>query len=198
MTELHRKQVRHVHEPGDLHELTFSCYQRRPLLTNDLWRQDLAEVIDRSCRRHQFGLLAYVFMPEHVHMLVIPLTSVVNLPRLLADIKRPTSLMIKQRLVKCDSLLLQSLTIRQRPGVYVFRFWQEGPGYDRNLRTPTAIQAAMNYIHENPVRRGLCHRATDWKWSSSRRLLKDDGDLSTPPSLYRLDIGTGEVLPPGS
>src|SRR5713226_1926649 len=29
----HRKTVKHYHEPGDLHELTFSCYERRQLLT---------------------------------------------------------------------------------------------------------------------------------------------------------------------
>jgi len=34
----HRKQVRHFHEPGDHHGLTFSCYRRMPLLTNDEWR----------------------------------------------------------------------------------------------------------------------------------------------------------------
>jgi hypothetical protein len=31
------------------------------------------------------------------------------------------------------SRLLERLTVRQRPGVATFRFWQEGPGYDRNL-----------------------------------------------------------------
>ena len=30
----HRKRIRHYHEPGELHECTFSCY-RMPLLTND-------------------------------------------------------------------------------------------------------------------------------------------------------------------
>ena len=34
----YRKRVRHFHEPGDLHELTFSCDQRMPILTNDVWR----------------------------------------------------------------------------------------------------------------------------------------------------------------
>jgi hypothetical protein len=28
----HRKLVKHYHEPGDLHELTFSYYKRQPLL----------------------------------------------------------------------------------------------------------------------------------------------------------------------
>jgi putative transposase len=86
MHEMYRKKVKHYHEAGDFHELTFSCYRRMPLLTNDLWRMDLAEAIDRSMFRHRFALVAYVFMPEHVHLLVTPLTGNVNIVRLLADI----------------------------------------------------------------------------------------------------------------
>ena len=32
--ERSRKRVRHFHEPGQLHEFTFSCYHRWSLLTN--------------------------------------------------------------------------------------------------------------------------------------------------------------------
>jgi hypothetical protein len=46
MTRGHRKLVKHYHEPGDLHELTFSCYHRLHLLTSDTWRERLARFID--------------------------------------------------------------------------------------------------------------------------------------------------------
>lgn len=65
--EGYRKRVKHYHTPGDYHELTFSCYQQRPLLTNDTWRGMLAEAIDRAIANHQFRLHAFVFMPEHIH-----------------------------------------------------------------------------------------------------------------------------------
>jgi putative transposase len=60
----HRKTVRHFHEPGDLHELTFSCYRRQPLLTNDLWRQLYCQAADRAVACHPFRLVAFVMMPE--------------------------------------------------------------------------------------------------------------------------------------
>ncbi len=41
----HRRNIKHYHDLADLHELTFSCYQRMPLLTNDGWRQLLAEAV---------------------------------------------------------------------------------------------------------------------------------------------------------
>jgi len=44
----HRKRIKHYHDPSHCHELTFSTYQRRPLLTNDSWRNLLAEAIHRA------------------------------------------------------------------------------------------------------------------------------------------------------
>ena len=166
-----RKRVKHFHEPGDFHELTFSCYRRLPLLTNDAWRRYLACSIDDALTAEAFHLLAFVFMPEHVHLLVWPTrsnTSVKSISRFLAAAKVRSSQQIKRELQLSGSRLLQRLTIRERPGRTVFRFWQEGPGYDRNLQTESSVMAAIEYIHMNPVRRGLVDRITLWKWSSAR------------------------------
>ena len=46
--------------------------------------------------------------------------------------------------------------------------------YDRNLMMPVVLtEAAIEYIHMNPVRRGLVKRAVDWKWSSASWYLLD-------------------------
>ncbi len=161
------KRVKHYHEPGDLHELTFSCYHRLPLLTNDAWCDYLAESIDKASRDHDMKLIAFVFMPEHVHLLVLP-ESQPNISRYLASIKRPCSVKVKSDLIASKSKLLDRLIVRERPGKMVFRFWQEGPGYDRNMQFEKSVLASIDYLHNNPVRRGLCRGATDWFWSSVR------------------------------
>lgn len=170
----HRKRIKHYHEPGDLHELTFSCYRRMPLLTNDDWRGRLARSLNAALVEWEFQLFAFVFMPEHVHLLVNPLRPEPNLPMLLADTKRPYSAEIRQLLEASQAPLLKRLMIPERPGkkqAVVFRYWQEGPGFDRNLNTIQAILASIDYIHNNPVRRKLCKQAIDWKWSSARQYL---------------------------
>lgn len=164
----HRKLVKHFHEPGDIHELTFSCYHRLPLLTNDVWREMLCRSIDRAIEKRGWRLVAFVLMPEHVHLLVYPTQVPVRVDRLLAAIKQPYSVRIRRLLEASLSPLLKRLTVQERPGKWVFRYWQEGPGYDRNFSTEAATMAAIQYIHENPVRRGLVRIATDWKWSSAR------------------------------
>jgi putative transposase len=112
-------------------------------------------------------LAAFVFMPEHVHLLVVPTSTDPAIDRYLIRVKQPFSAWVKQQLVEAKSTLLDRLTIRERPGKSSFRFWQEGPGYDRNLSTLSVIEAAIDYFHLNPVRRGLVERAVDWKWSSA-------------------------------
>jgi putative transposase len=207
--EPHRKRVKHYHEPGDFHELTFSCYERSQLLVRDDWRILLCQAIDKAIAAHDFALVAFVLMPEHVHLLVYPRSQTAKalasqssrqwhpvasdvgsskfvlkrLSRLLADIKQPFSGRIKKTLVKEQSPLLSQLAVTGRPGKPVFRFWQEGPGYDRNLSSKQTILAAIDYIHLNPVRRGLVARAIEWKWSSARWYAADgkeqDPDLPT-------------------
>ncbi|MEX1040335.1 MAG: transposase [Pirellulaceae bacterium] len=182
----HRKQIRHYEGVPHLHELTFSTYRRIPLLTNDPWRRILAKELNAACEAEQYGLVAFVFMPEHVHLLVLPQHDLPRVSQLLGRTKRQTSIEIKEILVKHRSPLLKRLTVRERPDRTCFRFWQEGPGFDRNLYSPKAIEASINYIHRNPVQRGLCRRAIDWKWSSARYYVEgvEDPDL---PRLTKLD-----------
>jgi REP-associated tyrosine transposase len=188
----HRKLVKHYHEPGDLHELTFSCYKRQALLTNDEWRYQLACCIDAAGQEQEIQLSAFVFMPEHAHLVVVPTGNEPKIDQYLARIKQPFSKWVKQRLMESNSPLVDRLTVQERPGKTCFRFWQEGPGYDRNLTTPTVIEAAIEYIHMNPLRRGLVKRAIEWKWSSASWYLLDPPRHQLPglPMVHGLPTGT--------
>ena len=184
-----RKTLRHYHEPGDLHELTFSCYQGMPLLTNDVWRELLCRSIDKAILRWNFRLVAFVLMPEHVHLLVYPTSIPVAINHLLSAIKQPYSVKIKNLLLAEGSDLVDRLTIQERPGKSAFRYWQEGAGYDRNLSSPRAVLAAIDYIHRNPLRRGLAEEATHWKWTCARW-------YASERQLIDLELPTIHGLPP--
>ena len=165
------------------------------LLTNDRWRGYLAHSIDAAAASEEFLLIAFVFMPEHVHLLVYPSrpeTDAEGVSRFLAHVKRSCSVQVKDDLVTARSRLLDRLTIRERPGRRVFRFWQEGPGFDRNLNTPAAVLASIDYIHRNPVTRGLVKQAADWRWSSARWFLSDGQHVDPElPKLHRLPSALG-------
>jgi putative transposase len=186
----HKRLVRY-HEPGHLHEFTFSCYRQLPLLDSETVKERLARCIDAAGDETGFKLVAFVFMPEHVHLMAYSEAPNPDIRLYLARIKQPFSRQMNEAISANDLALAARLTVQERPGKSCFRFWQAGGGYDRNLYSPHAIAAALDYLHANPVKRGLCERAIDWKWSSARYYLIDGSAID--PDLPRV-----EPLPMGS
>ena len=165
---LHRKKRKAIDEPGHAHFLTFSCWKRFPLLSKDRARQWLIEAMESSRQKLNLAIWAYVIMPEHVHVLILPREKVYEMRRVLAAFKSSVSRAAKSYLQKTgQTQWLARLTTRHGDRE-VFRFWQPGGGYDTNLWNDRPIEQVIDYIHANPVRRGLVERPTDWKWSSAR------------------------------
>jgi putative transposase len=80
---------------GHLHFLTFSCYQRWPLLRTAQARGVFIQELQRARNEWKFCLLGYVVMPEHVHLLIsepptgTPSTALHQLKLLVAKRLRP-------------------------------------------------------------------------------------------------------------
>ncbi len=70
---------------------------------------------------------------------------------------------------------LSTLEVTKPNGDFAYHFWQRGGGYDRNLRSVRDIHEKVRYVHDNPVRRGLCDRSIDWYWSSAKSWVDGTG-----------------------
>jgi putative transposase len=123
--------------------VTFSCYLRQAYLKAPAARDLFEDALERIRCRYEFEVIGYVVMPEHVHLLV-------NEPR-------TRSLAIGLQALKL------SLARRSGPG----RFWQERY-YDFNVFTEDKRVEKLDYMHWNPVRRGLVATMQQWPWSSYR------------------------------
>jgi putative transposase len=161
------KSCKRYNDPGHAHELTFSCFQRQPFLLGDQARSWLAQAIRLARKKHSFHLWAYVFMPEHVHLLIWPTTANYDVSSMLATIKLSVTRKALARVRATAPHFLPRMADIQPNGDVHYRFWQRGGGYDRNSTEPNTIWNQIDYIHDNPVRRGLCKYATDWYWSSA-------------------------------
>jgi putative transposase len=62
---LHRYQ-----QCGDLHFITFSCYQRLANFRDPAACELFENAFEDVRRRYRLAVLGYVVMPEHVHLLV--------------------------------------------------------------------------------------------------------------------------------
>jgi putative transposase len=109
----------------------------------------------RSRDRWGFKLYAWVIMPEHIHLLIIPMGESVSVSKVLLGLKRPVATRVLR------SWRVQG--IETPPS-----FWQPGGGHDRNIFSRVEFVEKVEYIHQNPVKRGLVQRPEDWAWSSYR------------------------------
>ncbi|WP_175517492.1 REP-associated tyrosine transposase [Planctomicrobium piriforme] len=164
----HRKKRRAINEPGHAHFLTFSCWKRWPLLNRDRSRQWVIDALNQARLEQQMAIWAYVIMPEHLHLLIAPQPREYEMRVLLAAVKSPVSRKAKAFLVETGNTEWLTRLTTHHGDRTVFRFWQPGGGYDENLWNARPIREVIDYIHANPVRRGLVERPTDWKWSSAR------------------------------
>ena len=150
----------------DLHFITFSCYRRLPLLSTagarDLFVQELARV--RA--EYRFKLVGYVIMLNHVHLLMSE--PVKGTPSTVMQ-------MLKQRVSRKMRSCGGAPSAVFECGSRAFRlneegqegkaFWQER-FYDFNVYRSGKVKEKLNYMHANPVIRGLVPHPKDWPWSS--------------------------------
>jgi putative transposase len=128
-------------QTGQLHFVTFSCYDRRPYLDNATSRDLFKQSLEVMRRRYGFFVTAYVVMPEHVHLLISEPKDG-TLSRALQALKLSVAMQRKER-----------------------PFWQKRY-YDFNVYGERKLIEKRRYIHRNPVTRGLVKEPDGWKWSS--------------------------------
>jgi putative transposase len=156
------KLIHYDHE-GHARFVTFCTHRKIPILTDDPIRQAVLDAFMQARESTGFELLAYVIMPEHVHLVIVPRVDR-RLGPLIGDIKRTSSKAIHAILLSRNCPLLTKLTAA-RNGTTWFVLWQRRC-FDRNCRSQREVWEAVRYCHHNPVKRGLVSDAARWKWSS--------------------------------
>ncbi|WP_145444353.1 REP-associated tyrosine transposase [Mucisphaera calidilacus] len=155
-----------IEAPHCIHILTFSCYHGYQFLNAERTRHWLARATDSACLEFNTRLIAYVFMPEHVHMMIQPRLASMVTDRFLRRVKAPVARKAIQHLVQSNPAWLARIS-RKRGHRTERVFWQSGGGYDHCTYSDTEANRLIDYIHTNPVRKGLVVRPQDWIWSSA-------------------------------
>lgn len=112
-----------------------------------------------------FELFAYVLMPEHVHLLIRPTDGRVS--ALMRRIKSLSARRIVDSLKSAkDARSLAALKMRsagrRRHG---YRIWQQG-FHAVPLWSDWMVRKKIDYMHANPLRKGLVASAKEYPWSS--------------------------------
>ena len=113
----------------------------------------MIDVLEGSRRRMGFLLCGYVLMPDHWHALIWvahPLT----ISQVIHDVKKVAARRLHER--------------RGTEGpVWQHQFW------DRFVRNEKEFVARLDYMHLNPVRKGLVGKPEEWRWSSCNNFALD-------------------------
>ncbi len=149
--------------------LTFSCVRRLPLLGDARSRDAYVRELEFQRGRLGFDVIAYVVMPEHVHLLVVPADGLGG--AVLRAVKQGFARTMLERMRDEGHPVLSELVGPHGK----LLFWQRGGGHDRNVRDLDEPRAKVLYCHRNPVKRGLVEREMDWAWSSARDYGGDGG-----------------------
>lgn len=168
MTSPHRRQLKHYNDEGHAHFLTFSCWKRMPLLSQLRSRLWFIQSLNVALKKYDFGCWAYVIMPEHVHLVVIPHLRVYSMSVFLSSLKLGVTHAAVKYLKQHHPSFLDKLLDVQPSGRQSYRFWQPGGGMGVNLWTDAKIWDRIDYCHNNPVRRRLVVKPEEWEYSSYR------------------------------
>jgi putative transposase len=126
----------------------------------------LAEAIEEARVEWNFELWAYVFMLEHVHLIVRPREAEYDIAHIRKAIKAPVGTKGIAYLLAEAPDWIPRIT-RKRGKKSERLFWQSGGGFGRNVVKPGTLKNMIDYIHMNPVRRELAEKPEEWKWSSA-------------------------------
>ena len=111
---------------------------------------EIAKIVRDSIVFHagkRYRLIAWVIMPNHVHMLLAPFCGE-HLPSIMHSIKSFTASRINKELGRSGQL------------------WQH-ESFDRYIRNLRHHAATVTYIENNPVKAGLCSSPEGWEFSSA-------------------------------
>ena len=143
----YRRMLPHYQKPNRAMFVTFCKNYRGEPFSPEVRRSIL-----QCCLRgdgYRFHLHAVVVMPEHVHLLLTPLSDDSGLPYGLPSILKS----LKGASARSVNKLLNT----SGP------VWQE-ESFDHVLRSQQSLEEKVEYIRQNPVRRGLVSRPEDYPW----------------------------------
>jgi REP element-mobilizing transposase RayT len=151
--QFYRRNLPHLQRDFKPHFITFVTKFRWVLPE---WARDV--VLSSCCHEHRtlYELYVAVVMPNHVHLILTPLinerpSQMFSLIEIMRGIKGSSGRRINQQMGRHGAV------------------WQE-ESFDHVLRCSEGLDAKVEYVLQNPVRRGLVNdwRQYRWVWKRAR------------------------------
>jgi len=170
---------RRYYIPNAIVFITTVVHRREPIFADELYVDLLRTTLHNTKKLHPFHMLGYVFLPDHIHLLIRP-TGESNFSKIMHSAKSYFVYAYKQML--------------DVPGR--MQFWQKR-FYDHLIRDEDDFANHLHYIHYNPVKHKYVTRPEDWPYSSyvawqAKGLYPEQWGWALPESIASLRIEDAE------
>lgn len=168
-----------IRDPCQPHFLTCTVMEWMPVFT----RPDAVQILLDSWvhqRAHDgLRLYGYVILENHLHFVA----QAPRLDRCVASFKSFTAARLLELLEKRNAeRLLARFRFAKRAHKQdrEYQFWQEG-SHAEMVFSEAVMRGKLDYIHQNPVKRGYVDRAEHWRYSSARNYQGQSGLIDIDP-----------------
>ncbi len=120
-------------------------------------------------------IYAYVILENHLHLIAQSEQTDKDIARFKSYTSRKLLAYLQEKNVKS---ILDQLAFYKKAhkGDRTYQFWQEGV-HPELIQGEDMMRQKIEYIHQNPVKRGYVDKAEHWRYSSARNYAGLDGLL---------------------
>ncbi len=185
------------HIPGHLYFVTTTVVGRRKILTEPPIAGIIVESLGYLRKEGRVKLFSYVIMPDHLHLILLPLQKdekEQTISDVMRDFKKFTSKRIVGYLKKTGRTVLLDFfsgSARGHKGQQ-YKVWQDG-FFDENVFTQNFLNQKIQYIHYNPVRKGMVTEPEDYPFSSATNFVSEGEGILELDEL--VDYGLRDAIP---
>ena len=153
------------------HFITSIIVEWIPIFTSSKYCDILIKALKFYQENKGLKVFSFVIMDNHYHLI----TENENLSRIISDFKKFTAKEILKELREDNKeWILHQFEFykKSHKTESSYQVWQEG-FHPIQISSQEVFNQKVDYIHYNPVRRGLVENPEDWKYSFAGYYLKD-------------------------
>jgi putative transposase len=175
-----------IRQDAAVYFVTYSIVEWLPVFVSEAACRIVTDSLNFCHQRKGLCTNAFVIMPTHMHAIVFDHEfDCQRLVRTLADFRKSTGRSLSDfcgsHLPSCFHQTLRSAATADRER----RFWQPSR-HPEAIETERFWRQKLDYLHDNPRRKGLVSRAQDWRFSSAAHY-DSDGQRASDVTIVALD-----------
>jgi REP element-mobilizing transposase RayT len=169
------------HPEAAVYYLTYSIVDWLPVFVTETSCKTITDSLTFCHHQKHLRINAFVIMPTHLHLIVFDADF--NNERLiptLADFRKYTGHQLSDYCIShgppcfLDTIRAKATIDRER------RFWQPSR-HAVAIERESVWQQKLDYLHENPCRKGLVRNPMDWRYSSATWYASDGTCVTDVP-----------------